>query len=335
MIGPALYTSTPTRAEAPPRGSVGPEDEEDGRAVIDDRDQRHRLFTPAESISNAELVASFNAYVEATMPEDREEIAAGDREPLAPSSADFIEHASGIRSRYVLDKSGVLDPTRMTPRIAERPESDPSIQCEMAVIAARGAMETAGRSPDEIDAVLVACSNLQRAYPAIAIEVQAALGVQGFAYDMNVACSSATFAIQAAAQAVATGAARRVLVASPEICSGHLDFRDRDCHFIFGDACTAVLVEDAASTRSDDVYEILGTKLATSFSSNIRNDFGFLNRCDESGVGARDKLFHQNGRKVFREIVPASRSTSSTTSRSSACPRRTSGGSGFTRPMRP
>ena len=47
-----------------------------------------------------------------------------------------------------------------------------------------------------------------------------------------------------------------------------------------------------------------GTKLKTKFSNNIRNNFGFLNRCDESGIGARDKLFMQNGRKVFRDVCP-------------------------------
>jgi beta-ketodecanoyl-[acyl-carrier-protein] synthase len=47
--------------------------------------------------------------------------------------------------------------------------------------------------------VLVAASNMQRAYPAMAVEVQEALGIEGFGFDMNVACSSATFAIQTAA----------------------------------------------------------------------------------------------------------------------------------------
>ena len=51
-------------------------------------------------------------------------------------------------------------------------------------------------NPNQIDAVIVACSNLERPYPAIAIEIQNELGIKGFAYDMNVACSSATFGIQ-------------------------------------------------------------------------------------------------------------------------------------------
>ena len=156
----------------------------------------------------------------------------------------------------------------------------------------------------DVDAVIVACSNLQRPYPAIAIEVQEALGIEGFAYDMNVACSSATFGLQAAVNSVENGAARSVLVVSPEICSGHLNFRDRDSHFIFGDACTAILVEREEDTKAGQGFEILGTRLKTKFSNNIRNNFGFLNRADESGIGKPDKLFVQQGRKVFKEVSP-------------------------------
>ena len=136
----------------------------------------------------------------------------------------------------------------------------------------------------------------------MAIEVQNALGVEGFAFDMNVACSSATFGIKTAADFIASGSAKAVLVVNPEICSGHLNFRDRDSHFIFGDVATAVIVE-----RSEDAtggWDILGTRLKTQFSNNIRNNFGFLNRCAPEGIGATDKLFVQEGRKVFREVVP-------------------------------
>ena len=67
---------------------------------------------------------------------------------------------------------------------------------------------------------------------------------------MNVACSSATFGIKTAADMLAAGTAKLALVVNPEICSGHLNFRDRDSHFIFGDACTAVLLERAEIARS-------------------------------------------------------------------------------------
>jgi beta-ketodecanoyl-[acyl-carrier-protein] synthase len=68
-----------------------------------------------------------------------------------------------------------------------------------------------------------------------------------------------------------------------------------------------VIVEDAAQAPSSGPgagWEILGTRLKTQFSNNIRNNFGFLNRAAPDGVGATDKLFVQEGRKVFREVVP-------------------------------
>src|SRR3546814_17938618 len=99
-------------------------------------------------------------------------------------------------------------------------------------------------SSELVDAVLCAASNMQRPYPAMAVEIQAALGIDGFAFHMNVACSSATFGIQTAADYIRAGHARSVLVVNPEICSGHLNWRDRDSHFIFGDVATALLVED-------------------------------------------------------------------------------------------
>lgn len=262
------------------------------------------LYTPKETISNAELVKSFNAYVDMFNAENAAAIAAGEVEALAHSSEEFIVKASGIESRYVINKSGVLEPTRLCPRIPERPDEELSVQAEIAVASVREALAQARKTPEEVDAVIVACSNMQRAYPAMAIEVQQALGIRGFGFDMNVACSSATFGLQTAKDAVLSGSARCVVVVNPEICSAHLAWQDRDCHFIFGDVSTAIVVERAETCKNPDAWEIVGTRLQTTFSNNIRNNFGFLNRCDESGIGARDKLFRQNGRKVFKEVVP-------------------------------
>ena len=263
------------------------------------------LFTPAESISNEELVASFNAWVDLYNADNSEAIAAGDIEAKTHSSADFIEKASGIKSRYVINKAGILDPERMVPEIPERHNDAQSVMCEIACRAAEQAMDEAGVGASDLDAVIVAASNMQRAYPAMAIEVQSALGASGFAFDMNVACSSATFGIQQASDAVKSGSAARVLVVNPEICTGHLNFRDRDSHFIFGDVATAVVVESDATAASRAGWDILDTRLQTLFSNNIRNNFGFLNRADECGIGQTDKLFIQEGRKVFKEVCPA------------------------------
>ena len=263
------------------------------------------LYTPKEAISNEELVTSFNTWVDLFNAEHSEDIAKGEIEAKTHSSAEFIVKASGIKSRYVINKAGILDPHRMVPEIPERSNEEPSVMCEIACQAAEQALAQSGFGADQLDAVILAASNMQRAYPAMAVEVQAALGAGGFAFDMNVACSSATFGIQQASDAVKSGSARRVLVVNPEICTGHLNFRDRDSHFIFGDVATAVVIESSKTAQSDTGWDILDTRLQTLFSNNIRNNFGFLNRADERGIGQTDKLFIQEGRKVFKEVCPA------------------------------
>lgn len=261
------------------------------------------LFTPSDTITNEELVASFNAYADhynATNP---------DAEPLVHSSVEFVERASGIKSRHVMDKAAILDPNIMEPRYPERSNDQISLMAEIGVAACRDALNRAGRDVADVDAVLCAASNMQRGYPAMAVEIQHELGMErGFGFDMNVACSSATFGIQTAADYIRSGNANSVLVVNPEITSGHLNWRDRDSHFIFGDVATAILVE-AKDIAPANHWEILGTRLKTQFSNNIRNNFGFLNRAhgngpiDQSGPH-NDKLFVQEGRKVFKEVVP-------------------------------
>ena len=261
------------------------------------------LFTPEESISNEELVASFNAYVARHNAQHEEAIAAGEMEPLQESSVEFIEKASGIKARHVMSKTPILDPEVMAPRWAQRGNDEVSVLAEIGIKAALDALQRAGRDPKDVDAVLCAASNMERPYPAMAIEIQQALGIDGFGFDMNVACSSATFGIQTAADYIRSGNARSVLVVSPEITSGHLNWCDRDSHFIFGDVATAVLVEDAA-IAPEQHWDIVGTRLKTVFSNNIRNNFGFLNRAYPDQAGGADKLFVQEGRKVFKEVVP-------------------------------
>ena len=261
------------------------------------------LYTPPETISNDELVASFNAYVELHNSRHAAAIAAGEVEELQPSSAEFIEKASGIKSRHVMSKAATLDPEIMGPRWPERANDEISVMAEIGVKAALDALQSIGRDPKDVDAVLCAASNMQRPYPAMAIEIQQALGIEGFAFDMNVACSSATFGIQTAADFIRAGNARSVLVVSPEICTGHNNMRNRDSHFIFGDVATAVLVE-AKDIAPAQHWDILGTRLKTVYSNNIRNNFGFLNCATPETIGTPDKLFVQEGRKVFKEVVP-------------------------------
>ena len=262
------------------------------------------ISAPEFTITNEELCTAFNQYVQNFNAENAAAIEAGDVVELQESTPQFIENASGIKQRYVVNKSGILDPKIMRPVIHQRPDEELCHQAELAVEACKGALKEAGRVGEEVDMVLLTSSNMQRQYPAVAIEVQSALGACGFAYDMNVACSSGTFAIQTAVDAVRSGSARCAIVVVPEIMSGHLNWTDRDSHFIFGDGCAAFVIERLENTKATEVWEVKNTKALTRYSQNIRNNGGYLQRCEPERRDEADKLFMQQGRKVFKDIVP-------------------------------
>ena len=215
--------------------------------------KRQGLYTPPNQVTNEELVSAFNAYVDLFNAENADKIEKGEIAALGHSSVEFVEKASGIKSRYVVAKDGLLDPKIMTPRMAERPNEEISILAEIGKNAVLDCLKAAGRDAKDVDCIICAASNMQRAYPAIAIEIQKEIGMRDgtFGFDMNVACSSATFGIKVAAEMVKSGAIKSALVVNPEICSGHLNFKDRDSHFIFGDVATAIPV----SYTHLDVYK--------------------------------------------------------------------------------
>ncbi len=271
------------------------------------------LFIPPYSISNEELVESFNQYVENYNEQHADEIESDTVVALQPSSAEFIEKVSGIKSRYVMEKDGILNPEIMAPVIAYRNLGEElSVMAEMGVAALEDALKDAGLEANDLDGIILACSNFQRTYPAVAIEIQNAIGmVGGFAYDMNVACSAATFGLSQAHGSIVSGLAKRIAVVNVEITSAHLNWRNRDSHFIFGDVATASIVEELDTPKG---YEILNSKLFTQFSTNIKNEYGFMDRSEFLAAETQmypdlqepvtDKLFLQNGRKVFREVCP-------------------------------
>ena len=262
------------------------------------------VWTPANTVTNDELVASYNAWAERYNAENRAAIAAGELGEQPLSSIEFIEKASGIRSRYAYVKDGILDIDEMMPRIPRRADDELSHQGEMAVNAATAALTAAGRNADEIDMVIVSCAYTERAYPAIAIEVQHALGIEGFGFDMLVACSAATFALHRACDAVAAGSARRVLVINPELTSPQVNYRDRDSHFIFGDVSTATVVETSDEVAAPHAYDVIASRAQTIYSNNIRSNFGYVARSEGGDPFDGDRLFHQNGRSVFKEVCP-------------------------------
>lgn len=260
------------------------------------------VWTPAYVITNDELVDSYNRYAEKFNSDNKIAIESGQIAEKPFSSVRFIEKASGIKARYVYTKEGILDIDRMCPKFPERNENEISNQAEIAVYAAEKAMAAAGKKSDDIDAVIVACAYTQRAYPAIAIEVQNALGIKGFGFDMLGACSAATFGLHRAYDSLVSGSARCVLAINPELVTPQVNFCDRDTHFIFGDVSVAMILERSDTCTSENSYEILDIKAITMFSTNIRSNFGYFSRATDVDPYGWDKMFHQAGRKVFEEV---------------------------------
>ena len=263
------------------------------------------VYHPENIITNAELVESYNRFVDKFNEKNAPEIEAGRVQALQHSTVEFIEKASGIHQRYVEEKDGILDINRMMPLIRTRSDDELSLMAEYGVKAGAQALEAAGLEAKDIDLIICAASNFERPYPAIAIEVQEALGcVNAYGYDMNVACSSATFGLDAAQNQIRGGQVRRALMINPELCSCHLNWQNRDCHFIFGDVATAVVLEDAKVAENKRGWGVISTKCQTKFSRNVRNDFGYMHLAEMPQRKGWDNLFRQNGRQVFREVCP-------------------------------
>lgn len=272
------------------------------------------LYVPKDKITNEELVATFNTYVDNYNQDNAEAIEKGEKVALQHSTVEFIEKASGIKSRHVIDKKGILDPNIMAPILpARKIGEEPSIMAQMGADALNQALANAGLQADDLDGIICAAANFQRPYPAIAVEIQHVVGMtHGFAYDTNMACSAATFGIAQAVGLIKAGLGKKIAVVNTEILSAQLNWRNRDSHFIFGDIAAATIIEDLDTPKG---YEILGTKLWTQFSTNVKMEGGFLDRSEFLAAGTdmypdineptTDKLFLQEGRKVFREVCPA------------------------------
>ena len=260
------------------------------------------IWFPEDIITNDEIVSSFNSYVDNFNNHNKNDIEQGNIEAMEYSSSAFIEKASGIKTRHVIDKKNILDINTMMPRVVHEDESRLSIHAKAGIDAAKKAMDQANVGPDDIDGVILGTSHAARNYPSVAIEIQNELGIQGYAYDMLVGCSSTTFAINNAYSDIASGLANTVLVINPEISTPFVNYAKRDIHFIFGDGCVATVISN--NKKSNNQYKILDRKLITKFSNNIRSDWSYLVRAASDEKSIEDLLFYQNGNSVFKEVCP-------------------------------
>lgn len=166
----------------------------------------------------------------------------------------------------------------------------------MGAAAARKALDYAGLSADDIDAVIVATSTPDQAFPATAVRIQAELGMkQGFGFDLAAACSGFIYGLSTADAFIRAGQARNILVIGSEVYSRIVDWSDRGTCVLFGDGAGAVVLSGSDAPGEQG---LLSTHL---HSDGTAGDLLYV----DGAVGRRDKsgFLKMSGRDVFRHAV--------------------------------
>src|ERR1700733_6142065 len=193
------------------------------------------------------------------------------------TSDEWIRERTGIRQRHFASK-------HETPAF-------------MGTAAAQEALRDAGATAADVDAIILATSTPDQAFPATALRVQAALGVtRGFGFDLSAACSGFIYALSVADCMIRAGQARGALVIGAEVYSRILNWQDRGTCVLFGDGAGAVFLRAGQGYGADQ--GILSTHL------HAQGSLGDILYVD-GAVGQRDKPGHlvMNGREVFRHAV--------------------------------
>ena len=171
----------------------------------------------------------------------------------------------------------------------------------MGTAAARAALADAGATAGDVDAIILATSTPDQAFPATALRVQAQLGVtRGFGFDLSAACAGFVYGLSIADGMICSGQARGILVIGSEVYSRILNWQDRGTCVLFGDGAGAVFLRarDDEDGRDDDRRGVLSTHI------HAQGTLGDILYVD-GAVGQPDKPGHlvMNGREVFRHAV--------------------------------
>jgi len=147
-----------------------------------------------------------------------------DLEQMVDTSDEWIRSRTGIEKRHIA--------------------ADDQTTCDLAEIAARRAMEAAGRGPADIDLIIVATTTPDRIFPSTACLVQQRLDIHGCAaFDVQAVCTGFVYALGVADKFIRTGSARCALVIGAETLSRIVDWTDRSTCVLFGDGAGAVILE--------------------------------------------------------------------------------------------
>ena len=204
-------------------------------------------------------------------------------------SNDELAHTVATSDEWIRERTGICQR-----HIAAAHET----AAFMGTEAARAALADAGAAPAEVDAIILATSTPDEAFPATALRVQAALGVtRGFGFDIAAACAGFIYALSVADGMIRIGQARGVLVIGTEVYSRIMNWQDRTTCVLFGDGAGAVFLRAGEGEGTAD-RGILSTHLhAQGTLGDILYVDGAVGRHDRPGT------LVMNGKEVFRHAV--------------------------------
>jgi 3-oxoacyl-[acyl-carrier-protein] synthase III len=206
-----------------------------------------------------------------------------DLEKMVDTNDQWIVERTGIRERHLADKGVATS--------------------DLAVEAAKKALDERGIAPSDLDAILVATVTPDMFFPATACLVQNKLGAKNvWGCDISAACSAFVYALQVGTQFVATGAHQKVLVIGADVMSSIIDYKDRATCVIFGDGAGAVLLEpteDDSVGIIDFAHEVDGSGGAALYMPGG----GSLHPSTHETVDKNMHVVHQDGAAVFKFAV--------------------------------
>lgn len=202
-----------------------------------------------------------------------------DLEKIVDTTDEWITQRSGIKQRHIA--------------------ADDQTTGDMAIEAARNAIESSNLSPDDIDGVIVATTTPDRTFPAVAVKVQGELGIPpGLAFDVQAVCSGFVYALSVADNFIKAGQAKRILVIGAEKMSSVVDWADRTTCVLFADGAGAVILEAKENNDGLAGQGIHSTHLyANGKQRDMLQTSGGVSTTGDKGV------IEMQGREVFKYAV--------------------------------
>ena len=201
-----------------------------------------------------------------------------DLEKIVDTTDAWITQRSGIQSRHIA--------------------ADDESTADLAIAAAKDAMERGNIDPLSIDGVIVATTTPDQTFPSVAVKVQAALGLPvGLAFDVQAVCTGFVYALATANNFIIAGQAKRILVVGAEKMSSIVDWTDRTTCVLFADGAGAVVL-DSQEAESNGNRGVLPTHL---YANGTMRDLLYTNGGPSSTGDAGHIIMH--GREVFKYAV--------------------------------